>query len=190
MAQRIIGIDPGSESCGMVVLDGGRITGAWNLTNSQFWGKVTNYLINPSCVVVIEDIRPYSLRLTPQVIDTCKFIGEAVFRLKSWSGATVRLITRNEVKKWVFDTFPEVCIPGIEKKILKKGFVNRETGQPRKPSFIFVDDKLVMESMKVLYKIPMPVRGYGYQHGLKDHSWQALATATTYLHKLRNKLVE
>ena len=126
----------------------------------------------------MEDIRPYSLRLTPQVIDTCKFIGELNFRLKTWSGATVEYVARNTIKKWCFEAFPEVCAPLVQKKIEKKGFRNKETGEFRKPSFVWVDDKSVTESMKVLYGIQLPKPGMGYRYGLKNHSWQALAIAS------------
>lgn len=148
--------------------------------SEKVWSNIQYFLLHQELTVVIEDIRPYSLRLTPQVIETCKWIGEAVFRLKSGSNAIVELIVRSEVKKWCFDTFPDVCLPLIEKKILKKGYINRETGAPRKPSFIFVDDKIVTECMKVNYKIPMPKSGFGYQFGLKEHSWQALAIAAVF----------
>lgn len=184
---RIIGIDPG-ETCGIVVLDGGHITSVFNIMSNIMLTKVTNFLIHPNCTVVIEDIRPYSLRLTPQVIWTCKFIGEVAYRLKNEAGAIVEFAARNEIKKWCFDAFPEVCLPRIEKKILKLGLVKKETGEPRKPSFVFVDDKIVTESMKVLFSIEQPKAGYGYQFGLKDHSWQALATAAYYQRKLDGTL--
>ncbi len=183
MTQRIIGIDPG-ETCGMVVLDGGQITSVFNIMSENLHTKITTFLVHPNCRVVIEDIRPFSLRLTPQIISTCKFIGEAVYRLRNDAGAIVDLAPRNDVKRWVFETFPEVCVPIIDRKIEKKGYVSKSDGRPRKASFVFVDDKVVTECMKVLYKIPVPERGYGYQFGLKDHAWQALALATYYSNKL------
>lgn len=192
MNQRIIGIDPGSEESGMIVLDDSNITGAFILKNDyQLFDKVTNFSIHRNLVVVIEDIKPYSIRLTPQVIDTCKFIGKAVERLQT-AGMNVQLISRWEVKKWVFDTFPEVCMELIDKKAEKKMWdacdlktkeeirVDNFGRKKRKPSFISIDDKLVTESMKYLYKIPLPVNGKGYEYGLKDDSWQALAVALCY----------
>ena len=178
--QRIIGVDPGSDGCGMVVLDNGYIIGAFNVKNGHFYSKITNYLLHPNCVVVIEDIRPYSVRLTMQVIDTAKWIGEAVYRLKCEAGANVVLVTRSQVKKWCFDTFPQVCLPIIEGKIDKKGYI-LESGEKRKPSFVFVDDKVVTECMKDLYKIPLPKSGKGYLYGLIKHSWQALAVSSFYI---------
>lgn len=164
----------------MVVLDGGQITCSFNISSSDIHGKITNFLVHPNCVVVIEDIRPYSLRLTQQVIDTCKFIGELNFSLKTWSGAIVEYVIRSQVKKWCFDKFPSVCAPIIEKKILKKGYVRKDSGEPRSPSFVFVDDKIVTECMKFMYSINKPKSGKGYQFGLKGHSWQALAIASYY----------
>jgi len=193
--ERIIGLDPGSSESGMCVLDNGQIVAAFNLNYEQFWIKVTNYLLNRNCTVVIEDIRPYSLKLTPQVIDTCKLIGEAVYRLRNDCGVNVQLVTRFEVKKWVFDTFPVIATEFATKKIEKKLFdacelltrceirVDTNGKPPRKPSFIHVDDKIVTEAMKYFYRIPKPDPGDGYRYGLKDHSWQALGAATYFTEK-------
>lgn len=177
MNHQIIGIDPG-ESCGVAILDGGQITSAFNIMYDLLPSKITHFLLHPNCTVVIEDIRPFSLRLTPQLISTCKLIGELCYRLKNETGANVELVTRNQVKKWVFDSFPEVCVPIIKRKIEKKGYKNESSGEYRSPSFVFVDDRIVTESMKYKYKIPLPKPGSGYMYGLKDHSWQALALAS------------
>lgn len=191
MCKRIIGIDPGNLICGVAILEDG-ILSAFNLENSLLWHKLTSFLIHQDCIVVVEDIRPYSLKLSPQVVATCKFIGELVYRLRNEAGATVELISRYEVKKWVFDQFPEVSMPLIEKKIDKKVFlacdikskelitVDTNGKGRRKASFIFVDDRIVTEAMKSLYKIPLPPPGQGYQYGLKEHSWQALACASYF----------
>jgi len=191
---RIIGIDPGSSSCGMVVLDDGKITAVFNIMFDQFWSNIANYMLHPNCVIVLEDIRPYSMRLSPQIIDTCKFIGEALYRLRIECGANVVLVVRSEVKKWVFDQFPNAWEARIQKKMMKKVFLaclmatgeeihvyeNGEKYKPRKPSFVWVDDKIVTEAMKILYEIPMPPPGSGYKYGLKDDAWQALAVASLY----------
>jgi len=190
--RRIIGVDPSGEGCGMVVLDNGYITAAFNLNIEQFYSKVTNYLLHKSCIVVIEDIAPYSLRLMPQVISTCKFIGECRYRLKNDANANVELVPRSLVKKWVFDAFPDVCIPLIDARIEKKAIlacdvltkseikldIEGKEWKKRKGSFVYVNDKIVIESMKSLYKIPLPAAGKGYIFNLKDDNWQALALAT------------
>lgn len=181
--KRIIGIDPGSENSGMVVLDDSNKISSFNLSNTQLYEKITTLLLHKNVTVVVEDLAAYSLRLTPQVIDTAKFIGELVYRLKNEAGANVELIARSEVKKWCFDRFPNVCMPLIEKKIQKKNQVVASTGEYRKGSFLYVDDKIVIESLKYLYKIPLPASGKGYDFGLKSHGWQALAAASAYLYR-------
>lgn len=192
--KRIIGIDPG-KTCGMVVLDGQEIAAVFNIISFNLYDKITKYLLHTDCDIVIEDIRPYSTPLTPQVIDTAKLIGEASYRLQDALGKPILLKPRSEVKQWVFDTFPDVCGPLVKKKMLKKVFdaCDIETGNPirvygdgeawkeRKGSFVYVDDKIVTEAMKSHYKISMPPPGSGYQYGLKDDAWQALALATCHL---------
>lgn len=179
--KRIIGLDPGSEESGMVVIDGSTIIGAFNLSNEQFYRKVTNYLIHNDVTVVVEGLAAYSLRLTPQVISTAQFIGECLYRLKIEAGATVELVARSKVKKWCFDTFPFICNPIIEKKIEKKDQRGKD-GELKKPHFFYIDDKCVTECMKYLYKISLPLPGKGYDYGLQTHSWQALAVASCFLH--------
>jgi hypothetical protein len=176
----------------MAVLDDGRIVGAFNLNTDQFWSKVTNFLINQSCTIVIEDLAPYSLKLTPQVIDTAKWIGMAVERLTASVTTPIVLIPRSSVKKWVYEAFPEVVLPLCDKKIDKKlslacDLTTRQEVRvddngkvARKSSFVYVDDKIVTEAMKYLHRIEMPKPGSGYEHGLKEHSWQSLAIASFY----------
>lgn len=100
------------------------------------------------------------------------------------------LMSRSEVKQWVFNTLPEVCLPRIEKKIMtiharkekdgKKGLKNAN-GAMRSPSFVFVDDRIVLASMKDFWNIPTPKVGKPTQYGLSSHSWQALALCTCYM---------
>lgn len=195
MKKILVGIDPGSSICGVCFLEGNQIIEAFNLEYSVLWNKIKEYYVKYGLSIIIEDIRPYSMRLTPQVIDTCKMIGEMVYRLKAEFKITPVLVSRAEVKKWVFDAFPAVCGVLIEKKIDKQMFLacRLEDREPvwvdtngksrRKQSFIFVDDRIVVESMKWLYGIEMPPPGYGYKFGLKDHSWQALAAVSFFIHK-------
>jgi hypothetical protein len=178
--ERIIGIDPSNQECGIVVLDNGQIIRAFNVKTELFYSKVTEFLIHRNFVVVFEDLRPYTTRLTQQVIDTAKFIGEAVYRLKCEVGAKIDLIPRNEVKKWCFDAFPHVCLPIIDKTIERKDYRNKD-GVFRKASFVYCNDSVIQKCMMEKYKIPLPKAGKGYQHGLKSHNWQALATATCFL---------
>jgi hypothetical protein len=174
----------------VAVLDNGLITAAFDTLQGDLWDKVTSFLIHPNCTVALEDIRPYSLPLTPQVVDVCKFIGEAGYRLRMVCGKKFQLATRGDVKKWVFDTFPEVCRPKIEAKIDKKLFdaceiltrqqvrVN-EAGRPaRQPSFNYVDDQIVKVAMREMYAIGRKKKGERAPFGVESHSFQALALAS------------
>ena len=177
--KRIIGIDPSNQECGIVVLDKGQITTAFNINSELFWNKITNFLVHRDFSVVIEDLRPYTTRLTQQVIDTAKFIGVAEYRLKCEVGANTQFVARNEVKKWCFDTFPHVCVPIIDKVIERKDYRNKD-GELRKASFVYCNDSVIQKCMVDYYQIPFPKAGKGYLHGLKSHSWQALALATMF----------
>lgn len=131
--------------------------------------------------VLVEDIRPYGLKLSPQIIETCKFLGELRYRL-SRAKINVQWIARNTVKKWVFDTFPEVCIPRIQAKIAKKGAKNRDGGD-RQPSFVWVDDRIVIAAMKECWGIETPKPGRTNRYGLKAHAWQSLCLGAYFLAK-------
>lgn len=194
--KRIIGIDPGNQNSGLVILDNLTIIGAYNLSNEALYSKIAAYSLHRNLTIVIEDIKPYTLQLTPQVIDTCKFIGELNCRLKTIAGLHVEYFTRFDVRKWVYDTFPAVVNPLIDKKIEAKMYdacdiqtmqeirVNSRGGKKRKSSFIYIDDKMVQEAMKDLYRIKAPKPGFGYEYGLKSHSFQALALARFSMTKL------
>jgi hypothetical protein len=108
------------------------------------------------------------------------------------------------VRKWVFDAYPDICIPAIDKKIAyldqygarkneelkaegKKPKYRRyitKSGELRKASFNYVDDRIIISVMKKLWKIPEPKPFKPNIYGLKDDSWQALALASYYLYGL------
>ena len=188
--KRIIGIDPGSGMTGVAVLDNSTIVGAFNASYTELWAKITHFLIYPNISVVVEDIKPYSLKLSQQVIDTCKLIGEIKYRLQIECGYNVEFAPRSSVKKWAFDTFPDVVLPLVSAKMDKKLFpacnvitrelvsVDNNGRGKRKESFVSVDDSILTKCMAHLYKIPTPKPGKGYDYGLKEHSWQALALAS------------
>lgn len=186
---RVIGIDPGM-TCGVAVLDDNQILACFNTNMTDIWGKINAYMIHPNYMIALEDIRPYSLPLTPDVLATAKFIGEAHYRLRMACGERCVLVTRSEVKKWVFDTFPAICLPRIAERIDKKLFdacevltrqeirVN-ETGRPgRKPSHNYVNDQIVIAAMREYYKVPRKKKGEPAPFGLDGHSWQALGLAS------------
>ena len=140
-------------------------------------------------IVVIEDIFPFSNRLTPSVIDTCKLIGELTYRFNTTENISVKLIPRNTVRNWIFKTVPDVVTPRVIKKMVAldarivknggKGLRNKE-GKFYDPHFKFVDDRTVIAALKSIYNIPTPKPGKPNIFGLKNHSWQALAAASFY----------
>ncbi len=172
---KIIGIDPGSTVSGFIILTGDEINQADNVINDFLFDRIQAE-IRPGTVVVIEDVAPYSGRLKPQVIETCKFIGELVYRLKT-AGIQHELHPRSAVKKWLFDSCPAIVIPRIEAKILKKGRLTK-SGEPFKPTFIWVDDRIVIAGLKELWGIETPKPGKKNRFGITKHAWSALALAS------------
>jgi len=155
-------------------LRGGEIVLAENALNDRVFTIINGANIQKKgqVTVLVEDIRPYGLKLSPQIIETCKYLGELRYRLKR-AKIACEWIPRNTVKKWVFDAFPEVCLPRIQAKIVKKGAKNRNGGD-RQPSFIWVDDRIVIAAMKVAWNIETPKPGKTNRYGIKAHAWQAL----------------
>lgn len=192
---RVIGIDPGSDATGICVLKDTDILHASNTPNGEVFDQIKELCGGQPATVVIEDIAPYNMRLKPQVIATCKFIGELSYRLRAAGMTDLVFITRNEVKKWVFDTFPAICTTRIREKIsrlhtwrLGKGMKGFETksGDLRSPTFVFVDDRIVIAAIKEHLNIPTPKPGKSNQYGLKSHSWQALAVAAYFQAQKQN----
>lgn len=186
----VIGIDPGSSQSGICLLKDSNIVSACIAANDEVFAKIKELVAGNPAVIVIEDVYPYSTTLKPEIITTCKFIGEISYRLRQLRLVNVEFVPRNSVKKWIFDTFPSVCLPKIGKKIsyldgyrISKGKrgLRTKTGELRKPSFQFVDDRIVISSLKELYSIPDPKPGKSNLYGLKAHSWQALAVAAYHL---------
>lgn len=192
-----MGIDPGSVICGITVLKDGQIDCALNVERGRFWDKITTIMLNRNVICVVEDVRAYSDRLKPGVMDTLKMIGEIIYGLKIHVSCDCRLVTRSEVRKWVFDRFPAICIPEIQVKIDKKSFdacdlatkqeirVTTDGRKPKTPYFVYVDDAIVKKCMTNYYKIPKPGPGEGYKFGLKDHSFQSLALCAFFEETLR-----
>lgn len=80
-----------------------------------------------------------------------------------------------------------MCVDEITKKIeysavqwAKKNGV-ADDGRRRKPSFIYVDDRVVEKAVKMWWGIKKPKVGQTSPFGLKTHSWQGLALATFYI---------
>lgn len=192
MTQKLVGIDPGEKESGIVLIRDMSIIEGKVLPNEFVWDKVMNYSDNGKITIVVEDIRPFSTKLTMQTIGTCKFIGELNYRAVMAPDAKLEYLTRFDVKDWVFRAFPEIAIPAIERKILTKharlvakgakGLINKD-GFMRKPSFVNVDDKIVRSAMAHFWKISDFGKGRRPKNGLMSHSWQALGVLSCYLAK-------
>ena len=196
MEKIIWAIDPGNLICGVVQLVDNTIGHCFNLESNSVYRTILKLSDGATFTIVIEDIKPYSLRLTPQVIDTCKIIGELTYRFNHCRQATsVNLVARNSVKKWIFDTQFAICEPRITKKMAAKHTRNIKTGKKglikldgemRTPSFHWVDDRTVIAALKSIYNIPTPKPGKPNIFGLVDHSWQALSCGAYHYHTTKN----
>lgn len=177
----LIAIDSGSSQSGVVVVKGLKITYADNLKNKDILKLIKSTKIDDKNVIVlVEDIKPYSVSLTQSTIDTCKFIGKVCFFMEA-GRVKYELITRHQVKRYVYDWFPTVVLERICKKIEYKNKRNND-GKLRKPSYVYVDDRIVIAAMKDLWKIETPKPGKRNSLGITAHAWQALAVASVWLH--------
>ena len=176
----VVAVDPGPEVSGLVILQYGQIVKAGNPENRLLFNIMLEYeTTNVPLLVVIEDVKPYRARLRQDLIDTCKWLGELEYRLKSLNIA-YRLISRSTVKKWIFDTYPEISIPRIEKEIICRNH-RRKDGEYCKPSAKYVNDRVVETAMRHAWQIEKPKPGKSNRYGLTDHSYQALALACCFL---------
>ena len=172
--QVLVCVDAGNEKSGYVVFTDNTIGASGVYENEKlieriFWLQEQE----PARLdVVIEDLAAYTQRLTPEVIDTAKFIGELSYRLKM-AHIEYRLIPRSAIKEWVFKAYPDVAVPLINKKIEKKGKKNKDGSWP-KPSFVYVDNTIVVAAMRKQFNLP-PTAGKRNRLGITSHAWQALA---------------
>lgn len=190
--RRIISVDPGNVISGFCMTENGQIAFAANLPNQFVIPKIRELIQNVDYSVLIEDVRPYGTRLTQQLLDTSKFIGELCYRLIGLK-VVPELTPRWEVKKWVFDTYNSDVLPYIQNKILAehKKRVKKHNEDPKEkekyakpvptPSWVWVDDRAVILAMKRMWHIPTPKPGKTNQYGINSHSWQALALLSMHI---------
>jgi hypothetical protein len=160
------------------------------IDNNILVDKIKEYYVKYNPTVVIEDIRPYNSMMSMQVIRTCQFIGELKYRLQNELQLKIHMVTRGDVKKWVFTRFPGLCKERIDQKIQylddygerkgKKRYRNKD-GELRKATFHWVDDRVVIAAMKEYWKIPTPKPGKKNLYGFSSHSWNALAAGSCFL---------
>lgn len=174
----VLGIDPGSTHSGIVVLENGRLVRGDNLSNEDMFTLIDWYgIFHPEIklLIIYEDIRPYTSRFNMATINTCKVIGRLEYVL-NLQRIRHKSITRNEVKNYVFTTHSEMCISEITKKIERKKKTKKD-GSSLKPSFQYVDDRIVHKAMRSQWEITSK-RGLVNNMGIKDHAWQALGAIT------------
>lgn len=197
--KQIIGIDAGSDKSGIIVLVKNRIRHGYNIPNNEVIDFVRS--LKNDCkeqIVIVEDVRPYNMRITDGIIKTIKFLGELEWRL-SQLGQKYELIPRWSVKQWVFLQFKLLAVPEIEKKIIRSKNLKekkikqllaagkeKEAGDIKitnpSPGFVYVDDRIVANAMRQWWNIKNPSRvGERAAYGLKDHSWQALGLVSFYM---------
>jgi hypothetical protein len=107
----------------------------------------------------------------------------AEYRIKSGYSGEVALVPRSAVKRWVFDSMNDLVVPLCQLKAHKtaeKRRIDDNTVTERKASFVYVDDRIVQAAMIEYWGLEKPKPGAGYEYGLRDHSWQALAVATVW----------
>lgn len=200
--KKIVGIDPGSVNSGIVVLENGKIRQGYNVPNVEVVDFINKeYLLSTELHLIIEDVRPYSMRITDGIIQTIKFLGWIEGKL-SELGRAFELIPRHQVKQWVFVQFKTIAVPEIEKKIIRAGkraekkwqeaydaAIKKELPEPPPfkprnsvPTFVYVDDRIVANAMRKWWNIKKPSRpGQRAAYGLKDHSFQALGLVSFFM---------
>lgn len=168
----MIGFDPG-KICGLVELIDGAIVHAGNYEPEE----AMEYILaakrrGEDLLVLYEDIQYYT---GVYVIETLKLIGQFEYRMHQ-AGIPIHAVLRWEVKKWCYDTYQSVVKGLVEKLILQRHITNEDTGEPVKPTFVYVNDRIVQTVMKIHWDLLSP--GRKSRHGLSKHSWQALAVVS------------
>lgn len=184
MKRILIGVDAGSSSSGLAIISSGSIVGGYNKPNTDVYSFIeAEYLKCQEMAVIIEDVRPYNMRITNGIIDTIKFIGQLEWRLKQLESIKVVLIPRWNIKQWVFNSFPEIVLPKTEKKIDR--WASKEANKSKKrviSKFVWVDDRIIISAMREYWGIEKVKKvGERTPFNLDTHSWQALALCSYYL---------
>jgi len=177
----VVALDPGPEVSGLVILRYGEIVKAGNMGKADIlFNIMLEFETKVPLLVLIEDVKPYGARLSQDLIDTCKWIGELEYRLKT-AGIAYKLIPRSTVKSYIFHNFQKISIPRIEKEIICRN-KRRKDGEYCKPHASMVNDRIVIAAMKDLWNIETPKPGKTNRFGLSKHAWQALGVASQWLH--------
>lgn len=197
----VISIDPGSVESGVAVIYQATLFEnplyGFLIKNESLVDEINKHYVKYNPIIVIEDIRYFKGKVSSQVLETIKFIGELNYRFKRELKLNVQYVTRGKVKKWIFDTYQGICVEYIDKKICylddygerkgRKRYRNKN-GELRKATFHWVDDRIVLNVMKRLWNIPTPKPGKKNIYGFAEDSWQALAAGSCFLSQYLDKL--
>jgi hypothetical protein len=196
----IFSLDLGSLQSGYVIWCDGKLEKGGVEANEAIFGMIdrwTMFMDEVRLLVLYEDIRPYTVRFNMDVINTIKVIGRLEYVL---TGRNVRhlAVTRYEVKRYVFDTFGDALWDKLVVKVarkqkakerlaLKSGEAVSEDKKPRKPSFHYVDDRIVINAMYIRWQQKKPKPGKTNPIGLRSHAWQALGVLSYYLDSIMER---
>lgn len=186
----LVGIDPGETHSGVAIVENGAIQKGINISNILLIDFILSLQKSEFYfLVIIEDMRPYNMRISDNVINTIKFIGQIEWRLSSL-GVNFKLFPRWEIKQWVFQKYPDMAKEEVCKKIeyLASTMEKKNGGirvPRRKPSFVYINDRIVERAIKMWWGIKKPKVGQSSPFGLKTHSWQGLAMITFYIEQLK-----
>ena len=173
----IIGIDCGSTKSGVAIVVDGQISRGLVLPNDDVLALLHDDTYR-NFNIVIEDLRAYSVRLSQDLINTAKFIGKLEYSLAQ-KGTNFTLVERVQIKKMVYDKYPS-AESEVRKMIVQRGKINPKTMEFRKPSMIYVCDRVVANAMRYFWEMPSG-QGKRNKFGLSSHSWQALALCSYFV---------
>lgn len=166
----IIGIDAGSYKSGVVIIENGEIKKGMIVANSEVC-QIVSTVQYSKYLFIVEDLKAYAVRLSQDLIETAKFIGKLDYIL-SEAGLNYKMVERVKIKKMVYDKYPSAPIE-VSKLIQQRGKLTK-TGEFRKPSMIYVCDRVVANAMRYFWELPSG-QGKRNKLGLSSHAWQALA---------------
>lgn len=172
----VIGIDVGSTKSGVAIVANGQIVKGMVIPNEDVCKLLKNKEYK-NYKFVVEDLRAYSVRLSQDLITTAKFIGKLEYLLSNYK-MTYEMVERVQIKKMVYDMYPS-AEKEVGEKIIQREKLTK-SGEYRKPSMIYVCDRVVANAMRYFWELPSG-QGKRNKLGLASHSWQALALCSYFI---------
>ena len=141
-----------SESArrGVAIVTNGEIERGMVIQNDILLYKIMNVDFS-GYTIIVEDLMAYSVRLSQDLINTAKFIGKLEYILTQ-AGMPPVMVERVKIKKMVYDKYPS-AENEVKDKIRQRGKVTA-TGEFRKPSMIYVCDRVVANAMRYFWNLP------------------------------------